>query len=176
MINLGNEFKFDINDIPKDEWNLRARKEAEEIKSNRKDKDRDLESDIFPQVKRGHAAEWFAMLNLEHTDNVEKYQDTYDSDKAEVDHKVSISRTWLDKTLENYTEILLNESSEWHIKRAKNMPKRVYGWINPYDNFDQSFGKTYTNEYTLVGIWEFDKKMKKLVYISPKVWYNRYIK
>ena len=61
MINLGNDFKFDINDIPKDEWNLRARKEAEEIKTNPKDKHRDLESDIFPQVKRGHAAEWFAM-------------------------------------------------------------------------------------------------------------------
>jgi len=26
MINLGNNFKFNINDIPEDEWNKRARK------------------------------------------------------------------------------------------------------------------------------------------------------
>ena len=172
MINLGNNFKFNINDIPEDEWNKRARKEAEEIKTNPKDKHRDLESDIYPTTKRGHGAEWLGMLNLKHTDNPKKYQDTYDEDGAPVDHKVSISKKWLDETLKKYTDFLLDESSEWHIKRANNMPKRVYGWINPYDDYE---ARTYTNEYTLVGIWEFDKKLKKLVYISPKVWYNRYI-
>lgn len=172
MINLGNNFKFNINDIPEDEWNKRARKEAEEIKTNPKDKDRDLESDIYPNTKRGHGAEWFAMLNLNQTDNPNKYQDTYDEDGVPVDHKTSISKKWLDETLKKYTSCLLDESSEWHIKRANNMPKRVYGWINPYKDYE---AQTYTNEYTLVGIWEFDKKLEKLVYISPKVWYNRYI-
>lgn len=173
MINLGNNFKFNINDIPEDKWSQRARKEAEEIKTNPKDKHRDLESDIYPTTKRGHGAEWLGMLNLQQTDNSKRYQDTYDEDGAPVDHKVSISKKWLDETLKKYTDCLLDESSEWHIKRANNMPKRVYGWINPYDDYD---AKTYTNEYTLIGIWEFDKKLKKLVYNSPKVWYNRYIK
>ena len=113
------------------------------------------------------------MLNLEHTDNPKKYQDTYDTDDIRAEHKVSLSRKYLDMTIENYEKLLLDDSTDWHIKRAKNMAKRVYGWINPYDDYE---AKTYTNEYTLVGIWEFDKKLKKLVYISPKVWYNRYIK
>jgi hypothetical protein len=173
MISLGNNFKFNINDIPEDEWNKRARKEAEEIKSNPKDKHRDLESDIYPNTRRGHGAEWFSMLNLEHTDNPKKYQDTYDTDDIRAEHKVSLSRKYLDMTIENYEKLLLDDSTDWHIKRAKNMAKRVYGWINPYDDYE---ARTYTNEYTLVGIWEFDKKLKKLVYISPKVWYNRYIK
>ena len=51
------------------------------------------------------------------------------------------------------------------------MPKRVYGWINKWDRVL----KRFSDYYELHGIYEYDKKIKKLVYISPKVWYNRYI-
>jgi len=163
------QVKYNIKDIPEDKWHKRALEEAQKIKTNPKDKDRDLEDDIYPKTKRGHGSEWFGMLFLKHTDNTAKWQDTYDEDGEPVDHKTSVSEFYLTKTIHNYEDALNDKSSDWHINRAKNMPKRVYGWINRYDDYHN---KTYSNEYILHGIYEYDKKTKKMVYIDPQVWYN----
>lgn len=155
---------FTLDQLNYEFWHTRAVYEALQIQSNAKDKDRDFENDILLQTKRGHAAEVYAIENLDHTDNEADYQDTFDVDGTPVDHKVSVSVEKLELTLEKYVWDLENA---WP-KRRKNMPHRIYAWINKWDRNIRGF----SDYYELHGVYEYNKIMKKLVYISPKVWYN----
>lgn len=150
------KLKFNVNEIDQDFWSERALKEARLIHANKKDQHRDFWEDVLPMTKRGHAAEVYAIQFLNHKDDEDEYRDTFDVDGEPVDHKVSYSPYKLSLTLEKY---------EWDLNTARhrpNMAHRVYGWINQFGS----------DEYHLHGIWEFDKKTKKLVYNSPEVWYN----
>lgn len=161
------KISFTIDELNQDFWHERAVKEARLIQTNPKDKDRDFENDILLQTKRGHAPEVYSIENLGHIDNEADYQDTFDVDNIPVDHKASVSVQKLERTIVKYAWDLENA---WP-KRRNNMPRRVYGWINKWDRELKKF----SDYYELHGIYEYDKNLKKMVYISPEVWYNNNI-
>jgi len=161
------KISFTIDELDQVFWHERAVKEALKIQTNPKDKDRDFENDILLQTKRGHAPEVYSIENLGHTDNEADYQDTFDVDNSSVDHKASVSVQKLERTLVTYAWDLENAWEE----RRSNMPRRVYGWINKWDREL----KRFSDYYELHGIYLYDKNLKKMVYISPEVWYNNNI-
>lgn len=169
---------FDVKDIDAVAWVKRARAESELIQTNDKDKARDMETDIFPKTFRGHGAEMIAMKYLGHTDNPADWQDTFDVDKVNTEHKVSVSPKYLKRTLQAYEDDLNDTTTEWHIKRANNMARRVYGWINMYRN-DEAYQNrfkdplsAFSSIYNFYGVWEWVEGDNKLLYMSPKMWYN----
>lgn len=155
-------FNWNIYEIGLDEKLVkeRATYEARLIKSNKKDAHRCFDTDILPNTIKGHYAEWIAMTHLGQTDNPEEYFDTIDQDNIEAEHKVSYSRYKLNQRVDEYMwRIMKQERTNWP-KRQLN--HRVYGWI----------GDALEGDYKLHGIYEYDKKMQKMVYITPELWYN----
>ena len=149
---------FDRTELDQEYWHERALTEARKIHTNEKDKWRSFDNDLFPKTKRGHAAEQMSMKDHGHTDNIAKWQDTFDEDGVNTAHKVSMSEKWLFETLLDYGDDLNMTFNQWYIDRANNMAKRVYGWINPYvDYAKRPHLEAYSHIYTLYAIWEFKK-------------------
>ena len=155
-------FEWNIFDIGLDEEQVRVRAmfEARLIKTNKKDSYRSFDGDILPNTMKGHYGEWIAMTQLGHTDNPEEYHDTFDQDGVPTEHKVSYSRYKLDQRVDEYLwRIMEQERRNWP---PIQLDHRVYGWI----------GDALSGKHKLHGIYEYDEKMKKMVYIKPEVWYN----
>jgi len=155
------KFKLDNLNIDKDAFYQRALSEALLIKSNKKDNHRDVESNILPMVMKGHYAEWIGILELNHTDNAEPYHDTFDEEGVASDHKVSYSKIQLEKNISEYSwRVQSQERTGW--PKVK-LDERVYGWV----------GNAISGDYELVGIYNYDKETKKMVYTATETWYNR---
>ncbi len=149
---------FDRRELDQEYWHERALSEAKEIHTNPKDKHRSFDNDLFPKTKRGHGAEQMSMKDHGHTDNTAKWQDTFNEDRVNSAHKVSVSEKWLIKTKQDYEDDLNNTTDQWHIDRSNNMAKILYGWINPYvDYAKKPHLEAYSNIYRLYAIWEFKK-------------------
>ena len=155
------KFKLDDLNIDTNEFRQRALEEAILIKSSKKDSHRDLEGNILPMVMKGHYAEWIGMTELNHTDNPEPYHDTFDHEGVDSDHKVSYSKIQLNKNISEYSwRVQSQERTGWP---KSQLAHRVYGWV----------GDAISGDYELVGIYNYDKETKKMVYTAPETCYNR---